>query len=386
MKWNDLSFADVQAMMNVIGAVEESVGQLALVGDISIDDLRISMVPGKPVTFTLPSLVFPEVGGLCSGACTDTVAQGQEAFEAEAERMASVRGLVQRMAAPTAPEPVGEAEALRQTVAWLARGPEVASRVCSEPECVGCGFELAMAGDELCVQCRSDAALRELEDKTDGTDDDPFLVAPTSPAEAPTCDTSETLGRPALWSEADDQTAIWMTANGHPAEAVAARVGRPVEGTKWRLKNKLRDRIAEARALISEAAGQPARPDEPGAITTEDPAQDAAPEEPDAALAAVVAPVPPEAGGGTNLAPAGIDPDLWAHAQAVPRGKIWTLQRDLELLELAELGWSPDEIGLELHVVGKEIKPRFDVLTAARRWKRAEVLAALRELAQVEAA
>ena len=410
MKWNDLSLADVRAIVDVAQAVEAGVDELRLVDAAAFSGARISMMPGKPVMITLPELVFPEIEGLCTGACTDTVLQVQEAFEAEAERMASVRGLAQRMAAPTAPEPVGEAEALRQTAAWMvtpsaddgeAVDYDAPCEAC-QGACTRCGAPLADDSDDLfCLACAAEAedearALGILPplDMTDGTEDDPFLVAPASPtetvivaegpataaaAEAVTCDTAETLGRPAPWSEADDQTAIWMAANGHRPEDIAARVGRPVEGTKFRLKNKLRDRIAEARAQI-EAAGQPAQPDEPGAITTEDPAQEALPEE--AASGAAAEPEPPEAGGGspTPGAPAGIDPDLWAHIQAVPRGKIWTLKRDTDLLDLAVLGWPIEEIASEIRVVAKELKPRFEVLTDGKRWKRADVLAALQLL------
>ncbi|AZB58707.1 hypothetical protein, partial [Cereibacter sphaeroides] len=80
------------------------------------------------------------------------------------------------------------------------------------------------------------------------------------------------------------------------------------------------------------------------------------------------------------MAPDGIDPDLWAHVQSVQRDRTWTLQRDYDLLGFAELGWPMHEISLELQVPSAELKPRFKVLTASNRWKRADVLEALRAL------
>ena len=64
----------------------------------------------------------------------------------------------------------------------------------------------------------------------------------------------------------------------------------------------------------------------------------------------------------------------------MPRGKIWTLKRDTDLLDLAVLGWPIEEIASEIRVVAKELKPRFEVLTDGKRWKRADVLAALQLL------
>ena len=55
--------------------------------------------------------------------------------------------------------------------------------------------------------------------------------------------------------------------------------------------------------------------------------------------------------------------DLTAHLMALPDKNGWTLQRDLELMELSIEGWQPQHIALQLGVQDNQIKPRFDALT-----------------------
>jgi hypothetical protein len=68
----------------------------------------------------------------------------------------------------------------------------------------------------------------------------------------------------------------------------------------------------------------------------------------------------------------------------------WTVERDLELMELSIAGWQPNEIALQLQMQANAVKPRFDTLTGlhedttgkkVRRFTREDVFAALTRLA-----
>lgn len=76
---------------------------------------------------------------------------------------------------------------------------------------------------------------------------------------------------------------------------------------------------------------------------------------------------------------AATDP-LAAHLAGVPRDRGWTLQNDDALMRLACLGWPPQEIDAEMDIAPGAAKARFDLLTAKRRYRLDEVLAALQTL------
>lgn len=163
-------------------------------------------------------------------------------------------------------------------------------------------------------------------------------------------------GKPPAWTEDEDDRLVDMVAfsvsglgeSRHAAAAIAAdRLGRPVEGTRYRVKAKLADRID---ARIAELAGEDQSHSAPA-----NPALDA--------------PVAAESGGGSPnpLAPAApnrAEPmSLAAHIAALPRKNGWTLKRDADLMDLAIEGWKSDEIAIEFGVSPHEVKERFDLLT-----------------------
>ena len=55
-------------------------------------------------------------------------------------------------------------------------------------------------------------------------------------------------GQPKRWSKEEDATAVRMAAAGSAVAQIAAELARPLQGTGYRLRRKLRDRVAAARA------------------------------------------------------------------------------------------------------------------------------------------
>ncbi|WP_101339747.1 hypothetical protein [Cereibacter azotoformans] len=389
MKWNDLSLedlADIAYTTDVTARIAASAAELLAIEEGRV---RVSMVPGKPVAIRLP-IELPAVDDEKTGCiwCADTsdeefidhlgntdeeavarqrqlADRTRDAMRAEAAaehyRTADrATDLFPRMGAPT---PVGQEEALRQTAAWLVTPhPEDGEAVDYEVPCAECQGE-----------CDADNACR-YDDATDGTDDDPYLVA--SPR-AQVVHVAEGPVTAAVFEAAQragtvcDEAAIVADRDGGMKRAdLAAKYGQT--------EPQIQAVLMRAAKRAKETAGQPARPDEPGAITAVDPVQEAVPET--AAPASAEPTVPLEAGGGTIPCPPSVDAELWQHVQDVPRDRTWTLQRDHDLLGFAELGWPAHEIALEIQVPSAELKPRFKVLTASNRWKRADVLEALRAL------
>ncbi len=218
-----------------------------------------------------------------------------------------------------------------------------------------------------------------------------IMATPVSPAPLPgsaSALAASNLMLPA-WTEEDDARAIaaavgWLLGGSSKTTAYAAAaeaVNRTHRATEQRLR-KLWTRVEEAldRARDPEPLDPP-----PAPVVAPVPA-----DPPPAVLrTAAVEPLPVA---DYQTPPAGVaeapDPDpLEAHLAAVPRPGNWTLGRDHNLMELAELQWPMNDIALELRVTVKDLQARFAVLTDNRRFKRAEVLAALTRmlLAEVEA-
>lgn len=388
MKWSDLSLedlADIAYTTDVTSRIAASAAELLAVEEGRV---RVSMVPGKPVAILLP-IQLPAVDPEQEGCiwCADTSDEefieqlgntdeeavqkvlSAQLFALNASSMPADLGfqpLSPDPVVPTgAPTPVGQEEALRQTAAWLVKphpedgeavdydapaaeahdvDPAPSESAAPDPEpqpsCVWCADEMAEPGSDACRDCQERRAEQ-------------------AEAEVPP--------EPAVCDDAD---IVAARDAGMKRAELAEMFGRT--------EPQIQAVLMRAAKRAKETAGQPARSDEPGAITAEDPIEDAVPEP--AAPASAEPEVPPEAGGGTMMAPDGIDPDLWTHVQSVPRDRTWTLQRDYDLLGFAELGWPMHEISLELQVPSAELKPRFKVLTASNRWKRADVLEALRAL------
>jgi hypothetical protein len=198
------------------------------------------------------------------------------------------------------------------------------------------------------------------------------------------------------WSEdhADqlvELVAVGMEFDGLSLRAAALRaapgLGRPGDGTYMKARSLVERIEARRRAL---AARLPAAPEEipagpPAPAVQEtapegagEPAAGEGPEDaegvyhgPDEASAAGVA------GPGAPLTPFG---EMVTYLDGLPRKRGWTLQRDHDVMHFADLGWKPAEIALELGIPADELKPRFAMLTRQGRYKRAEVLTALRDM------
>lgn len=218
-----------------------------------------------------------------------------------------------------------------------------------------------------------------------------------------------------VWTAEEDARLIELVAGGMvrlglgktaAIRAAAAELGRPEQGTAFRCHHKLKNQIGlavetfKARVQADTTTILAGFPPEPTQI----------PEGPALATATdgTTASYGDAAGVGDTL-PAAQDEDLdaksraaaiahgngpartaiWAHVTSLPRKDGWTLQRDIDLLELAILGWLQNEISLELGVQAKLIKPRLDLLTGlykdeadrqVRLFKREDVLSALKAL------
>jgi hypothetical protein len=155
----------------------------------------------------------------------------------------------------------------------------------------------------------------------------------------------------ALWTDIEDATAVAMKAKGHTAREIAELLGRPVPGTQYRLKTMLKERVAQAQT---------------GAATP-------------AAAKAEVAP-PREDDNAPAPAPA-TTTTLEDHIAGLRRsGSFWTLERDEDLMRLADLGWDPDTLAQEMECAALDITTRFKVLTDNKRFPRAAVAKYLAEI------
>lgn len=187
---------------------------------------------------------------------------------------------------------------------------------------------------------------------------------------------------PARWTE--DETArlieimaVRMERHGEgmrPAAEIAAGIlGRPVEGTLYKARSIVERIEAARRSVVAQVLDRLA----PAGTSTE----------PGGENQRVAEPLPeaaPEAVPGADaLTPTG---ELHHHLAQVKRDKLWTIERDHDLMHFSRLGWPAGDIALEIKVPVAEIKPRFAVLTAARKFKVVDVLAALAATLDAQAA
>lgn len=162
-----------------------------------------------------------------------------------------------------------------------------------------------------------------------------------------------------------DQVALRMEFHGQSLRAAAAdmaeQIGRPVEGTVYKARSLVERIEARRRELAAEAVPEPQPAVMPPAVTSDPGGENVrAPE--------VATPA---------LAPATPFGEQIAYLRDLPRKRGWTVERDYDVVRLAELGWKPAEIALELAIPADELKPRFAMLTRQGTYKRADVMAAL---------
>lgn len=166
--------------------------------------------------------------------------------------------------------------------------------------------------------------------------------------------------RPAQWTAEEDVQIVadvveniksGLSKNAAIAKA-AEKLGRPYEGTRFRLNTKLAGALYVALARAAQAQAKAKAPTPKPAATPNAPASDA----------------------------------LDFHLAHLSNSDIWNISHDIELLELTINGWDIPSIAMEMQTGSREIKARFDLLTGlytdaddkkARRFKREDVLAAL---------
>lgn len=237
---------------------------------------------------------------------------------------------------------------------------------------------------------------------------------------------------PPPWTEAEEEAliahAVRLILGGMGKKAAhmeAGRlIGRPGEGASFRLYTKLKDRFDAALQAASKAAFDRAEP----VAVPDDPPSPAAPDpsptdgvDPrynkfsaayaDGSLkqrfARGVTAMAPALQAATRAAfdkgepvavpddPSPLTPygELCAHLDALPRKDGWTEARDLDLMNLAGLGWGMNEIAQDMDLRADKVKARFDLLTGLykdetdrwqRRFTREDVLAELKRRAGQE--
>lgn len=165
------------------------------------------------------------------------------------------------------------------------------------------------------------------------------------------------------------------------AESAAAILGRPIDGTYFKARSLVERIEAERRVLVDRTLDRLAP-----AVAVPAPEPELEPQaEPAPAPVQVFNPEPAPAQL-VNAAPLTPTGELHQHLAAVKRDKLWTIERDHDLMHFSLLQWPAGDIALEIKVPVAEIKPRFNVLTAARKFKAADVLATLAVLLDPQAA
>lgn len=182
--------------------------------------------------------------------------------------------------------------------------------------------------------------------------------------------------QPTRWTDEEDERAIAMKLAGHSAGVIAAALGRPEQGTSFRLKTKLKDRIDAARkAARNEQAegpkegGAESGGDCSGLKSGEGPREAAAPEESEeeakpqdrpVAAADIPAPAPP-------FDPS--RPGWWRTANAnlstLGYRRPFTARGDLQLVEDLLKGMKIDVVAADMLISAVELKNRWRALLSA---------------------
>ncbi len=182
--------------------------------------------------------------------------------------------------------------------------------------------------------------------------------------------------QPTRWTDEEDERAIAMKLAGHSAGVIAAALGRPEQGTAYRLSVKLKDRIDAARkAARKEQAegpkegGAESGGDCSGLKSGEGPREAAAPEESEeeakpqdrpVAAADIPAPAPP-------FDPS--RPGWWrtanANLSALGYRRPFTARGDLQLVEDLLKGMKIDVVAADMLISAVELKNRWRALLSA---------------------
>lgn len=210
----------------------------------------------------------------------------------------------------------------------------------------------------------------------------------------PEADVPVAPGAGADWTDAEDEVLVEALARNRVSgdrtqkavlSGCAVRLNRTERSVELRFQRQLRWRVEQRVAELDRqgaAAPQPdhAAPAGPESDANSPAGQDAGHQDPELPVGEATGAAPPPA--------APVDPEdevqrAVAWLQTVKRDDVWTLQTDFNVMHLAVLGWSAEEIAMDCDVPVQEVKPRFELLTQQRTLPRATVLDALaRMLAQ----
>lgn len=194
---------------------------------------------------------------------------------------------------------------------------------------------------------------------------EPAVAPPQPDAPAPAA-----TGKGDAWTDAEDARLVELMALhvGHEGKtrtvaymAVAEALGRTLAAVQFRVKSVLKSRVDAAIFEALPADGSEAAFEGPPA---EQPA-------PSSATVAAVPSLP--------------QTPLFRHLGTVPRDS-WTLKEDHELMDLTCAGWDMGSLSNEFGRPVAAIKQRFEQLTGQRTHKRDDVLAALSQMLQAQAA
>lgn len=404
MPLNDLTLEALTQLSGTLGQIEDSGRQLAAYGLNPVFDLT----PGQPMRITLDA-VMPEVSALSD---RDQFLEIQAAME-DSWRRGTTRPMHLWPTAPTEaapPEPALDPVDAPLVPGEVTEGAPISADAQSSSDDAAAPPPTA---PEASPPPLAKAASPEGEAESGGGQ----VVAAAEPPAAPVPGSASALAASTLnsfgqsaWTEAEDTRLVALVVAGivglgltktAAMRAAAEELARPEAGTAFRCHTKLKARLADALAAAQAAKAEAEellavqrdieRADRPafivahGSEATLPPDLDARSRE--AAIAH------------GNLYPAEPVLDRPASFIADPvtawlmgltdKGG-WTLDRDLELMELSIAGWAPNEIALQLQMQANAIKPRFDTLTGlyqdddgkkARRFTREDVYAALQRLA-----
>lgn len=223
----------------------------------------------------------------------------------------------------------------------------------------------------------------------------PAAVVEPSPAARATVAGDVDPAKPAPWTAEEDDRLVQLVAEAmadgeklNRAAAAAANVlGRPEEGTKYRVYNKVKDRVYDALGQLKKPTAEQTTPEPARQLAGADAvgraggASQPAPGAPKAEPKPAPKPPAPKA---APVPPADLPPELAsaaAHLRSVtPFGK-WTPTMDRDLLrELVDLRWPLHEVCLDLGVSTIQAHQRLHTLTKGKALKNAEIWAAMQAL------
>lgn len=392
MQLHDLTLADMKTLRARIELIH-NLGQLA---ETNGQSPRFSMVPGKPVTITLPGIFSEADLTVAPWWKRDVIAKawaGHGGWEfrdaqqpspapdmARAEPVTVIIPDAPVEVCPTCdiagchhlrpalhdPEPV--AAAAPDPVAVEAEPVSIEpDPVAAEPQPVAPEAEPVEAEPVEAEPVAAEPQPVAIEAEPVAVEPEPVAVPDPQPEAAP--DASR---RPPPWSAEETETALGIAVAGTLAgrtgtaiaEAIAEKTGRPFYSIQQRMKREWRleidARVERERLRLRQQKSAPAPK----------PAPKPAPAEPD------------------PRAQLGLELDALAlHLNAHAGKDGWTIQQDWELFKLAQDDWRVPEIAADMGRKDQDVQRRFDLLTdrKGQKFPRAEVAARLTAMLPPEA-